>query len=244
MPSLRLALALALTFLFLACHREPAAEPAPTTSAVGTPAPTPPDPPISVAGPEVPAAPEGHIHDWNEMYKRGIGFNDQPNALLVQSVEGVRPGKALDIGMGQGRNAVFLAKKGWEVTGIDTAADGIEIARQNAAAVGVKIDGRVQDMETYDLGQNRWDLIALIYMGDRKLADRITQALRPGGRVVIEFFHADADDYFPHAMNGFKTGELESLFPKLKVLRSDVVEDVADFGERPAKLVRFVAQKI
>jgi hypothetical protein len=81
-------------------------------------------------------------------------------------------------------------------------------------------------------------------MGDRDLADRITRALRPGGRVVIEFFHADADDYFPHAMNGFKTGELERLFPKLKVLRSDVVEDVADFGERPAKLVRFVAQKI
>jgi len=61
---------------------------------------------------------------WNKVYAadRTI-FVRQPTAVLVSAVKERRPGKALDIGMGQGRNAVFLAQKGWDVTGFDPSGE-------------------------------------------------------------------------------------------------------------------------
>ena len=59
---------------------------------------------------------------WSD-YFRGDNqnFNRKPNALLAQAIEGLPPGKALDVGVGEGRNAICLAKRGWDVTGIDRA---------------------------------------------------------------------------------------------------------------------------
>ncbi len=53
-----------------------------------------------------------------------IRFRYEPNAFLVQTAKRLKPGKALDIAMGQGRNAVFLATQGWDVTGYDLADEG------------------------------------------------------------------------------------------------------------------------
>jgi SAM-dependent methyltransferase len=55
--------------------------------------------------------------------------------LVVSAIDGRKPGKALDFGMGQGRNAVFLALQGWDVTGFDLADEAVRIANGNAAAV-------------------------------------------------------------------------------------------------------------
>jgi hypothetical protein len=63
---------------------------------------------------------------FNNIYKTTKpGFATQPNALLISTVEGRKPGRALDVGMGQGRNSVFLALKGWDVTGFDMSDEGI-----------------------------------------------------------------------------------------------------------------------
>jgi len=201
--------------------------------------------PAAPAASATPAEPAGHHpgHSWDEIYRRGQGFKLTPNQLLTDSVRSVKPGKALDIGMGQGRNAVFLAKQGWDVTGVDTSVEGVRIAGENAKAAGVEVHGVVQDIATFDLGTNRYDLIAMIYMDDRKLMERIRNALVPGGMVVVEFFHSDANHDLPHPIDGFHTGELDALFPGYTIVRSEVVEDIADFGERPTKLVRFVAKK-
>jgi SAM-dependent methyltransferase len=207
--------------------------PAPAAQAAAVPEPVSPAP-----------AAEPRVHrSWDEIYADGIGFNTRPAKVLIDAVSGVTPGKALDIGMGQGRNAVFLATKGWDVTGVDLSAEGVKIAARSAAAASVRVNGIVEDIHTYDLGRERWDLIALIYMEERGLMDAIKAALKPGGRVVIEYFHEDSNDYFPHPIKGFATGELERIFAGYQILRSEIIEDVADFGERPAKLVRFVAQK-
>ena len=53
------------------------------------------------------------------------GFSTQPNGLLVATVEDRKPGRALDVGMGEGRNSVFLALKGWDVTGFDFLTKGL-----------------------------------------------------------------------------------------------------------------------
>jgi 2-polyprenyl-3-methyl-5-hydroxy-6-metoxy-1,4-benzoquinol methylase len=77
---------------------------------------------------------------WNKVYGGNNPiFIQTPTALVVGAVEGRRPGKALDVGMGQGRNSVFLAAQGWDVTGFDPSEEGVRIARSNAEKASVKI---------------------------------------------------------------------------------------------------------
>lgn len=193
---------------------------------------------------EKPAHEENHGgHDWDDTYREGKGFSIKPNALLVATVKGRKPGTALDIGMGQGRNAVFLATQGWKVTGVDTAAEGIRIAKANAKAAKVSLNAVVDDADHFEMGVAKYDLVALMYVGGAEMSERIDKALKPGGLVVVEYFHKDMEAQFHHPMGAFDTGELEGLFKGYKVIRSEVVDDTADFGLNTAKLVRFVAQK-
>lgn len=183
---------------------------------------------------------------WNEHFAQGLGFNKEPNKTLVEAVKGVKkPGTALDIAMGQGRNAVFLATQGWKTTGVDISDEGIRQAKAAAAEKKVKLDALLVDVDNYDLGKQKWDLITLIYAGaDPKMIERIKPALKKGGLFVAEYFHADS----PAAQGGaggFKTGELAAAFENgFEILRDDVVEDSADWASgRTMKLVRFVARK-
>lgn len=101
---------------------------------------------------------------FNNVYANSTpGFVTQPNGLLVATVEGRKPGRALDIGMGQGRNSVFLALEGWDVTGFDVSAEGIAVARKNAARAGVKINAIRETDEAFDYGISQWDLIVFMY---------------------------------------------------------------------------------
>ena len=182
---------------------------------------------------------------WNDMYRRGTSFNQKPNQLLVDTIKGKKPGTALDIGMGQGRNAIYLASQGWKTTGVDIATEGLRIAREEAARRKLKNFTAVEgDFDKYDFGKAKWDLVTMIYEGtDHKMVERIQAALKPGGLFISEYFHADSDVAKTGA-GGWKTGELAELFKDgWKILRDEVVEDTADWGQRKTKLVRFVAQK-
>lgn len=183
---------------------------------------------------------------WNDAYRQGYGFNTKPNQLLVDTVKGRKPGTAIDIAMGQGRNAVFLATQGWKTTGIDISDEGIRQAKAEAARLKVKLDTIEADVDTYDYGKEKWDLVTVIYAGaDPTLVEKLKPAIKKGGLFVSEYFHADAEVAKAGA-GGWKTGELAALFEDgWKVLRDDVVDDNADWaGQRKTKLVRFVAQKL
>ena len=66
------------------------------------------------------------------------GFATEPSAILVEAVKDLSPGTALDAAMGQGRNAVFLARRGWKVSGFDLSAEAIKQATANASRAGVR----------------------------------------------------------------------------------------------------------
>jgi SAM-dependent methyltransferase len=114
----------------------------------------------------------------------------EANTFLVETVSGLRPGKALDIGMGEGRNAVFLAQKGWDVTGVDLSEVGVAKAGERARSLGVKINAKAQDINLFDLGSLQWDLVCLLYFpiddSMPNLHQRIVTSLKPGGLVIIE----------------------------------------------------------
>ena len=115
-------------------------------------------------------------------------FIQSPSAVVISAIEGQKPGKALDIGMGQGRNSVYLAARGWDVTGFDPSSEGVRIARSNAEKAGVKFRALVARDDEFDYGSNAWDLIVVTYVRDLVAEDarRFWNALRPGGIVVYE----------------------------------------------------------
>jgi 2-polyprenyl-3-methyl-5-hydroxy-6-metoxy-1,4-benzoquinol methylase len=181
---------------------------------------------------------------WNEVFLRGVTFNLEPNNLLAEVIKGRKPGTALDVAMGQGRNALYLAKQGWDVTGLDISAVGIAQAQDEARRQGVKLTIAFQSVDDFDFGTGRWDLIALIYFGAREYVDRVRQGLKPGGIVVVEGFHRDtAKAAKIGASVVFDTGELPRLFAGFRILRYEDVEATGDYGLEKARLVRLVAQK-
>ena len=179
---------------------------------------------------------------WNEAYRKAIGFKQTANQHLIDSVKGKKPGAALDLAMGQGRNAVFLATKGWKVTGVDISDEGIRVAKDAAAKARVKLTAVQADVDSYDLGKDKWDLVTLIYAGsDPRMVEKIKPSIKKGGLFVVEYFHKDATASV--GIGGFADGELATQFVGWKILKDEVVEDVADWGLRKLKLVRFTAQR-
>lgn len=181
---------------------------------------------------------------WNEAFRRGIAYTPEPNRLLVETVAGLAPGTALDVAMGQGRNALYLAEQGWQVTGVDISDEGVRLAKQAAAERGVALETVLANIDEYDFGAARWDLVTMIYAGtDKGWIERIKPSIKPGGLFVFEFFHKDPNDPNRSNFAGIGQGELAAAFAGWQILRDEVVEDVADWGKTEAKLVRFVARK-
>jgi SAM-dependent methyltransferase len=188
--------------------------------------------------------PDADKEDWNDVYRVSNSFKKAPNQLLIEAVEHEKPGTALDIAMGQGRNALYLAERGWRVTGIDFAEEPLRLAREAAARRKLTLDAIQGDIEHWDYGVERWDLVAMIYAGDDvPIVERLQRSIKRGGLFVLEFF---ADDGEPTRLTagGWPRGALARLFAgNWDVLRDDVVEDIADWGLKKAKLQRFVARK-
>jgi 2-polyprenyl-3-methyl-5-hydroxy-6-metoxy-1,4-benzoquinol methylase len=185
------------------------------------------------------------VERWNRILTApNPRFNTAPNTFLVDMIKGVRPGRALDVGMGQGRNSIFLAQQGWEVVGFDPADRAVAAAQEQAARLGVTITTRVARAEDFDWGTAQWDLIVLSYVGGREFVTNVVRSLRPGGMLLVEGFHRDATKTGP--IGGavvFDTNELLKLYNALRVIRYEDTNGVADFGLEPVRLVRLFAQK-
>jgi SAM-dependent methyltransferase len=179
-------------------------------------------------------------------------FNTQPNAFLVSVTADLKPGKALDVAMGQGRNAVFLAGKGWQVTGFDISGQGLEVAQEAAARAGVTITTVQSSYEKFDFGKDQWDLIVFSYawvpLSDPALLERIHAALKPGGLVVIE--HPAEDPLKPVAEREWPpepTDDVNTLAKAwvngFRILRYEDTEDRCDWRNRKARVLRLLARK-
>ena len=183
---------------------------------------------------------------WNRILTdEKPGFNTKPNEFLVQMAKGRKPGAALDVGMGQGRNTIWLAQQGWETTGFDPADKAVALAQENAARLGVKIHTEIKGVEDFDFGEKRWDLILLSYVGVRGDEAKLMRALKPGGVVVVEGFHRDATK--GRSIGGgvvFDTGELVKLFTGLRVVRYEEPVVTPDFGSGTMRVVRYCGEKV
>ena len=126
---------------------------------------------------------------WNAAFKSG-GGPDAPLQLLQETVRGMKPGRALDAGMGRGRNAIFLASIGWDVTGYDMSPDALKAAQAAAEAAKAKISTVEARHDTFQFGEAQWDLIVCAYCYMRFEEEQwpaiFLKALKPGGVVVFQ----------------------------------------------------------
>jgi SAM-dependent methyltransferase len=179
---------------------------------------------------------------WDERYASGgFQFGEAPNDYLRAQAWRLRPGmRALCLGDGEGRNGVFLAGLGLQVTTIDWSAVGVEKARAFAARQGVALDARVADAAAWDYPAAAFDVIAWIYLHlpppDRAAAAAgCLRALAPGGLLVLEGFSPAQEG---RRSGGPKLPELlwsrdiaEALFAPLEVL--EVTEGAVRLDEGP-----------
>jgi SAM-dependent methyltransferase len=143
-----------------------------------------------------------------------------------------KPGKALEVGMGSGRNAIYLAAQGWDVTGFDIADVGVSQARMRARKLGVKLNAMVHSDTDFDFKTDQWDLIVLTYQPFRDLLPRIKSSLKVGGIVVIENFHRDTmNDPLLDEDATYRNNELVEVFSDFRILRYEDVTAKTGLGD-------------
>ncbi len=129
------------------------------------------------------------------------------------------------MGMGEGRNAVFLAQKGYKVTGVDLSSVAVKKSYLLAQEFGVKIKGVVASLKDYKILPNTYDAIICFYWVDRSMVEKIKTWLKPGGVLIYEGFtvrertrdSAKSGDSSPDHF--LKEQELIKLFPGMRILK-------------------------
>jgi len=142
---------------------------------------------------------------WEEFYRGDrSAWSGKPNSLLVGEVSGLTPGTALDLGCGQGDDAVWLAAHGWQVTAVDVSATALALAADRAAAAGL---AEAIEWERHDLAvsfpSGSFDLVSACYlhspvpMPRERVLRSAAGAVAPGGALVV-VGHAGAPSWAEH----------------------------------------------
>jgi SAM-dependent methyltransferase len=106
----------------------------------------------------------GSKEQWNENFRDPAIRRHEPDDILTRAIHDRKPGSALDLGTGQGRNSLYLAEKGWRTTGVDFSEIAISDAQAESLKRGLNVEYVMADLGVYDLGQEKWDLILYSYM--------------------------------------------------------------------------------
>ncbi len=128
---------------------------------------------------------------WDDRYgDPAFVWSVGPNATVEKYLTGVVPGTALDVGAGECRNAIWLATQGWTVTAVDFSRAGLDKGRKLAADRGVEVTFVAEDVRTYEMREQVWDLVLISYLQipnpDRlDVLTRAARAVRPDGLFMV-----------------------------------------------------------
>ena len=136
---------------------------------------------------------------WDERYGgEGRTWSGRPNAVLVAEASDLAPGHAVDLGCGEGGDAIWLAERGWQVTAIDFSEAGLRKAAAHAEERGVadRIDFRQADLRTWTPDGEQWDLVTSCFLhllddGMPRVVAQMAEAVAPGGTLLVAGHHPD-----------------------------------------------------
>lgn len=128
---------------------------------------------------------------WDERYgTEELIWKADPNRFLVEELQALAPGRALDVACGEGRNAVWLASKGWHVTGVDFSRAGLAKAQRLATDRGVEVAWVEADVVEWRPPTASFDLVVVMYLHlpaeqRRRALAHAAAALAPGGVLLV-----------------------------------------------------------
>jgi 2-polyprenyl-3-methyl-5-hydroxy-6-metoxy-1,4-benzoquinol methylase/L-ascorbate metabolism protein UlaG (beta-lactamase superfamily) len=200
--------------------------------------------------------PEGIEMIYDPLYGKSLtgdlekdGFKTSPNAFLVEAMKGITPvGQALDVGAGMGRNALHLARLGWDVTGVDLSAQGLAVMKANAEKAGLKVKAVKTSYEDFDFGRESWDLVVMILswapVEKPSFLARLKASIRPGGYVVFEHVIQRPENPFPPGVHALAPSALRDLFQDFEILTYRELDHSGDWGGPPTLHVQMLARKL
>jgi SAM-dependent methyltransferase len=176
---------------------------------------------------------------WDHTFKLGGGPSD-PLRVLLESIQKTPPGRALDPGMGRGRNGIWLASLGWDVTGYDISADALAVAQEYAKTAGVRLRTIVSSHDNFDFGENQWDLIVCAYnfmdITDPRWPRVFWRALKPKGLVVWQIFLPPGPD-----QAGITANKILEPWARFHLIRFDDLDPgVVDDDWAPSRSLRTI----
>lgn len=166
------------------------------------------------------------ISGWDARYRSRErskeDFDAPPTPLLVRIAKDLKPGRALDLACGSGRNALWLCQRGWRVTATDGSPAAIAALQENAAAREVGSDSlrtEVVDLENpnFQIAPAAWDLILMAYYLQRDLFEPAKRGVVPGGLVLIIVHLAEDGRTSDHAL---QPGQLCRYFDDWEIVHS------------------------
>jgi len=199
---------------------------------------------------------------WNDRYSsEEFAYGTEPNNYLKEQLEELEPGSILFPAEGEGRNAVFAAVKGWNVSAFDISSEGKSKALQLAESHNVVIDYQVGELQTLNFQKEQFDAVALIYAhfpADIKSSvhQMLDQYLRKGGIIIFEAFSKNHLDYVtknekvggPKDIGSlFSTDEIKADFPNYDIIQLEETEIELNeglFHNGTGSVIRFVGRKL
>jgi tellurite methyltransferase len=183
---------------------------------------------------------------WNKRYADGFEpFPDAPAPWLVEHRDLLTgPGRALDVACGDGRNAAYLARRGYTVDAIDASSVAVEALRAAALERGLDVRARLVDLEREPLPEGPYDVIVTMNFLQRDLFGPLQDALAPGGLLLFETFGQAHVAQLGRSFNPaylLEDGELLRAFDRLEVI--DHFEGVAERSGGPRGVGSLVARR-
>ena len=169
---------------------------------------------------------------WNERYsEQGFAYGTKPNDFLQANINSLTKGKTLCLAEGEGRNAVFLAMHGSDVTAVDLSSVGLEKAQRLADENGVAIKTIVADLSDFEIEENSWDTIVSIWahvpaIVRRSLHTKVVAGLKPKGTFLLEAYTPKQVEFGTGGPKIDLTMSLEMLRQELSPLRFEISQEI------------------
>jgi len=186
----------------------------------------------------------GDRSTWESRYRQRLGDGVRPpSQFLVEHLQQLPCGRALDVACGDGRQSLYLAGYGWAVEAVDFAHAGLARLRAIARRDGLRVEAVQADLEQWPLPTDRYDVVVNIRYLQRTLFGALQSAVRHGGMVVFETFIRDQQQ-LGHPRNPaflLERGELAARFAGFEIL--SYREGQFDTESGPAFLARMLARR-
>lgn len=199
---------------------------------------------------------------WDERFANNKSvYGEEPNQFFKEQLSKLEAGTLLLPAEGEGRNAIFAAKTGWEVSAFDSSKVGRENALKRAQIENVAIDYKLQDILEFDYSENMFDAIGLVFAHfpsiiRAKFHQKLISSLRVGGYIILEGFsknHLQFSEKNPSA-GGPKNIDMlfdsESILEDFSSLKTILIEEKiihlseGEFHHGESYVVRYVGQKV